>query len=157
MRDNAVTVGCPSQLTEAETSECVALIAEGGAVGLDAAKQWLPLSTFVAVKRSGADIIGVGVIKPARDYTEAVATRSRAELRPETHELGYIVVKKKHRGQRIARAIVQALLSAHDAPLFATTWRESMKHILRESGFVRRGIEWPSTRGGDMLSLWVRE
>ena len=157
MRDTAVTVGCPSQLTEAETSECVALIAEGGAVGLDAAKRWFPRSTVVAVKRSCTDIIGVGVIKPARDYTETVATRSCAELRPETHELGYVVVKKEHRGQGIARAIVQALLSAHEASLFATTWRKSMKHILGESGFVRRGIEWRSTRGSDMLSLWVRE
>ena len=135
----------------------MALIAEGGAVGLDAAKRWFHLSTVVAVKRSGTDIIGVGVIKPAREYTETVATRSRAELRPETHELGYVVVKKEHRRQGIAPAIVEALLSAHDAPLFATTWRKSMKRILRESGFVRQGIEWPSTRGGDMLSLWIRE
>ena len=156
MRGNAVTVGCPSQLTEAETSECVALIAEGDAVDPDAAERWFPLSTVVAVKRSGADIIGVGVIKPARDYTETMARRSRAELHPETHELGYIVVKKEHRRQGISRVIVQALLSAHDAPLFATTSDEWMKHTLERFRFVRRGIEWPSTRGGNMLSLWVR-
>ena len=36
----------------------------------------------------------IEVIKPDRDYTETVATRSRAKLRPETHELGYVVVKE---------------------------------------------------------------
>ena len=135
----------------------MALIAEGDAVDRASVERWFPHSTVVAVKRSGTEIIGVGVIKPARSYTERVAKRSRAELDSKTHELGYVAVKKEHRRQGISRAIVQALLSGHDAPLFATTWDGWMKRTLKQFGFERRGNEWPSARGGNNVSLWVRE
>ena len=112
---------------------------------------------MVAVKRSGAEIVGVGVIKPARPrYTETVAKRSGAELHPEMLELGYIVVKEEYRGHGISRAIVQVLHSAHEAPLFATTSDARMKRTLERFGFVRRGNEWTGDRGS-VLSLWVRE
>ena len=151
-------VGCPSQLTEAERNECVALIVKGGAVNPASVERWFPRSIMVAVKRSGAEIIGVGVIKPARRrYAQTVATRSGAELHPDMHELGYVVVKEEHQGQGISRAVVQALLSEHDAPLFATTSDVRMTRTLERFGFVRRGNEWTSARGGNVLSLWVRE
>ena len=115
-------VACPSQLTESDRNECVALIVKGGAVNPASVERWLPSSIMAAVKRSGTEIIGVGVIKPARRrYAQTVATRSGAELHPDMHELGYVVVKEEHQGQGISRAVVQALLAEHDAPLFATT------------------------------------
>ena len=55
----------------------MALIAEGDAVDRASVERWFPHSTVVAVKRSGTEIIGVGVIKPARSYTERVAKRSQ--------------------------------------------------------------------------------
>ena len=150
-------VGRPTQFTEAERNECVALIVKGGAVDPASVGKWFPRSIMVAVKRSGAEIIAVGVIKPPRPYTETVANRSRIELHPDMHELGYVVVKEEYRGQGISRAIVQALLSAHEAPLFATTSNAGIKHTLEGVGFVRRGNEWTSARGGNVLSLWVRQ
>ena len=133
------------------------LVVEGGAVDSDSVESWFPLSTVVAVKRSGAKIIGVGVIKPKRPgYTATVAKRSFAELNPEIHELGYVTVKKEHRQQGISRAIVEVLLSAHDAPLFATTSNPAMKCTLERFGFVQKGIKWSGNQGS-RLSLWVRE
>ena len=148
---------CPSQLTVAETKACVALIAKGGAVSRTFVEQWFPRSIVVAVKQSGAEIVGVGVIKPTRrHYTETVAQQSGAELRPEMHELGYVVVKEEHRGHGISRAIVRALCSAHEAPLFATTSNALMQHTLERFGFVKRGTEWTGG-SGKLLSLWVSE
>ena len=64
---------------------------------------------MIAVKRSGAEIVGVGVIKPTRrHYAKTVAERSGFELDPEMHEMGYITVRKDHPRRGIARDIVKA-------------------------------------------------
>ena len=147
----------PSQLTERDRRSCVALIAEGDAVAGAFVNEWFPRSIVVAVKRSGAEIVGVGAIKPTRrHYATTVAERSGFELNPEMHEMGYITVREDHQGCGIARDIVQALDSEHEPPLFATTSNESMKRILGEFGFVRRGKGWTGDRGG-VLSLWIRD
>ena len=157
MQDNAVMIRRPSQLTEPERRECVALIAEGDAVGRAFVKKWFPRSIAVALKLSGAEIVGIGVIKPVRrGYAKTVAKRSGSELDPEMHEMGYITVREDHRRRGIAFAIAQALDSEHKAPLFATTSDESMKRTLGQRGFVPRGNEWTGDRGS-VLSLWVRE
>ena len=136
----------------------MALIAEGDAVDRAFVETWFPRSIVVAVKRSGAKIVGVGAIKTARPtYTATVAERSGFELQPEMHELGYITVKQEHQGRGMSGAIVKALHSAHKAPLFATTSDARMKRTLERFRFVRRGNEWTSARGGNVLSLWVRE
>ena len=157
MRDNDDVVGCVSRLTEAERNECVALILEGGAVErASSVRKWFPRSIRVAVKRSGGEIIGVGVIKPIRRrYANNVAMRSDAELDPETHELGYVAVKQQYRGRGISSAIVRELASAHGAALFATTWNARMISPLEQSSFVRKGSEWVGSRR-NRLSLWVR-
>ena len=133
----------------------MALIAEGGAVNRAYVEEWFPLSVVVAVKWSGAEVVGVGVIKPARPHTATVARQSDFKLHPKMRELGYITVKDEHQGQGISRAIVKALHSAHEAPLYATTSDERMRRTLERCGFVRRGNEWPGN-DGSMLSLWVR-
>ena len=155
MRDNPVTIACPSRLTEPARKECVALIANGGAVDRAYVEQWFPLSVVVAVKWSGAEVVGVGVIKPARPHTATVARESGFELPPKMHELGYITVKDEHQGQGISRALVKALHTAHEAPLYATTSNERMRSTLRRFGFEPRGNEWRGNEGS-MLSLWVR-
>ena len=154
----AVAIVRPSELTTVETRECVKLIVDGGAVGRTFVEQWFPGSIQVAVTRLGAEIVGVGVIKPGdRPHTATVAGQSGAELPPGVDELGYVAVKEEHQGQRISRDIVQALLSEHDGPLFATTWNARMRRTLVKVGFVQRGKGWPATGGGNTLSLWVRE
>ena len=155
MRDNTVTLACPSRLTEPVRKACVALIANGGAVRPGYVEEWFPLSVVVAVKWSGAEVVGVGVIKPARPHTATVARESGFELHPKMHELGYVTVKPEHRGQGISRDIVEALHTAHEAPLYATTSNKWMRRTLGQCGFVRRGNEWPGNDDG-MLSLWVR-
>lgn len=155
MRDNGVTIACPSQLAEPVTKACVELIVSGGAVERRYVEEEFPLAVVVAVKWSDGEVVGVGVIKRARGYTATVAGRSRFALDPKTHELGYISVHDEHQGKRHSRDLVEALQASHEAPLFATTSSVPMRHTLARCGFVKRGIEWPS-RAGSMLSLWVR-
>ena len=155
MQDHASMIRRPAQMTERDRRTCVALIVEGDSVDRAHVKEWFPRSIMVAVKRSGGDIIGVGAIKPPRPYTKRVAERSGFDLDPEMHEMGYITVREDHQGRRISRAIVQALDSEHEAPLFATTSSEAMKRTLRRFRFERRGTEWTGDRGS-VLSLWVR-
>ena len=131
------------------------LITEGGAVNADYVERWFPLSVVVAVKWSGAEVVGVGVIKPPRPHTATVARQSGSELNPKMHEMGYISVKEGHQGQGISRDIVEALHSAHEAPLYATTSNKRMRSTLERCGFVRQGNDWPGDEGS-MLSLWVR-
>ena len=111
---------------------------------------------MVTVKESGAEIVGFGVIKPSRrHYVQTVVKQSGAELRPEMHEQGYVVVKEEYRGNGISGAIVRALRSAHEIRLFATTSNARMKNTLREWGFVQRGNEWTGS-SRNVLSLGVR-
>ena len=131
------------------------LIVSGSAVERRHVEEEFPLAVVVAVKWSDGEVVGVGVIKRARDYTAMVARRSRFALDPKMHELGYISVQDEHQGKGISRALVGALQVAHEAPLFATTSSEPMRRTLAQCGFVKRGIEWPS-RADSMLSLWVR-
>lgn len=156
MRD-AVKIFHPQQLTTDEQGECVTLIVDGGAVKRAFVEDSFPRSIAVAVKRSGADIVGVGAIKPVRrSYTKKVARKSGVELDPETHELGYVAVKPRHRGLGIAHVIVQKLVSDREATLYATTSNRSMRSLLERSGFVRQGNEWTGDNC-NKLSLWVRE
>ena len=157
MQDHAIMIRRPSQMTERDRRKCVDLIVEGEAVDRAYVEKWFPRSIVVAVKRSGGEIVGVGVIKPSRQrHAKTVAEGSGVDLDPEMHELGYITVREDHRRRGIARALVQVLDTEHEAPLFATTWKKSMKDLLGEFGFVQRGDEWTGDRDND-LSLWVRD
>ena len=118
-------------------------------------EKWFPLSVVVAVKWSGAEVVGVGVIKPPRPHTATVARQSGSELHPKMHELGYISVKEGHQGQGLSRDIVEALHSAHEAPLYATTSNERMRRTLERCRFERQGNDWRGN-DGSKLSLWVR-
>ena len=90
----------------------------------------------------GAEVAGVGVIKPARRHTVTVARPSGFELHPPTRELGYISAKDERQGRGISRAIVEALHFAHEVPLFATTSNERMLRTLVRCGLARQGNDW---------------
>ena len=135
----------------------MALVKEGDAVNRNSVDEWFPRSIVFAVERLGAEIIGVGVVKPEREYTKRVAERSGFELSPKMCELGYVAVKEEHRRRGIAGDIVRELLSSHGVPLFATTSNSAMERTLKRNGFVERGRKWTSDRDNTELSLWVIE
>ena len=156
MHDETITIEVPSQLTETETRVCIELIVAGNAVDRTHVEYWFTRSVSVAIKRWDNEIAGVGVIKPARcDYVETVAKRSGVVLPSDMNELGYITVSERFRGQKISHAIVQALISAYEVSLFATTSNPRMQRTLENFGFEQKGNTWHGNRG-DELSLWVK-
>jgi hypothetical protein len=151
-----VQVSGQGELPDRDLQECVSLIAAGDAVDPDTAAEHLPQCEFVAVKRDGDQIVGVGAIKGQRaNYARAIAQRSGFGFDPQTHELGYMVVCESHRKRGISKAITERLLGVFERQLFATTSNEHMERTLGEVGFVRRGHSWKSHKNED-LHLWIK-
>jgi hypothetical protein len=60
-------VQTPPPVTAVEMERCATIIIEGEAIEKpESLKTWLPRSLALAVVREGEEIVGVGVIKPAR-------------------------------------------------------------------------------------------
>ncbi|MBI5818679.1 MAG: GNAT family N-acetyltransferase [Verrucomicrobia bacterium] len=138
-----------------ELESCLEVIKEGGAVDPKAVTDELPQAIFVALKHAGGRVVGVGAIKRLRPlYAKGIAQKCGFEFDENLHELGYVSVRKTHRNQGIARALLLNLLDVcKTRPLFATTSNEAMKKLLSELGFQQHGKEW---RGNNsMLSLWI--
>ena len=150
-----ITIYCGRELG-GELQACIEVIKEGDAVDVDAAAAELPKALFVAVKRDVGAVVGVAAIKRQRPwYAKDKALKSGFTFDENLHELGYVSVRKTHRKQGLASALLNRLLSACKIrPLFATTSNETMKKRFSEAGFQKCGNEW---RGNDsMLSLWIK-
>lgn len=144
------------ELSDDDLRDCVSLIVDGDAVDPETAAEHLPHCPFVVVKRDNDQIVAVGAIKgQRRNYTRTVARRSGVELDPQTHELGYIVVRRSHRNRGISKAITEKCLSLFEGPLFATTANEYMQRTLSDAGFVRSGRTWKNQENDD-LGLWFK-
>lgn len=153
--DYEVTACAPGDLSSAELETCFAIIKEGGAVNTNTVKRDLPHSSLMAIARNRNEIVGVGVIKPARPrYAAKTARNSGVAFPLETLELGYVAVDDDHRGHGLSHRIVEVLLARHVGRLFATTDDEWMKKTLTKAGFVKKGNEWQGQRG--TLSFWDR-
>jgi RimJ/RimL family protein N-acetyltransferase len=154
--ENNVIIFQPSTLLEQDALACISVIKEGNAVNLKSAGQELPLAA-VAIYRDNGQIIAVGAIKrPRPSYASSISERSCFPFNSNSHELGYVAVKKTHQKQGLSYKITDALLSTHKSyPIFATTSHEGMKRTLKKAGFIQEGTEWKGKRG-DMLSLWIK-
>jgi hypothetical protein len=151
-----LTTCAPGDLTDADLKTCVSLVSHGGAVPRRFAEPGLRDARLLAVVRRGADIVAVGAIKRVRhDYAARRAKLSGFRFPTGTPELGYVARSPAHSGNGFAPRIVQALVSVHAGPLWATTDSAGMKDVLGKAGFLRKGSEWPGARG--QLSLWLKE
>lgn len=151
-----VTDCVPADLSEAELQRCLAIITSGEAVDPEFAAAELPLARTLAIARVLKMIVGVGAVKRERiPYASGVAVRSDFEFRPDTPELGYVAVDKRHRGQGLSHRLVEKLLTSHQGSLFATTDDAKMKASLLAGGFSQKGHKWMGHRG--MLSLWIKD
>lgn len=142
-------------LTAEELELCVTLLARGSAVDPDFAREELPHAPMRVVATLDGVIVGVGAIKRARPgYAARNATKAAYPIASDMLELGYVTVGKAHRGHHLSSRIVDALLSKPWGPLYATTDKDEMKHVLSQRKFERRGREWDGEVG--CLSLWIR-
>jgi RimJ/RimL family protein N-acetyltransferase len=127
-------------------------------VDWQSANRELPLSISVAAAFRGSEIAGVGAIKRERPkYAASVSTKSGVKFPPETLELGYVAVDPGHQGRQLSSRIAALLASQYKGRLFATTYNDRMKRTLARIGFIKKGNEWKSQNGKDMLSFWEKE
>jgi hypothetical protein len=153
----AVSLCAPGSMTKEEIADCIDVIKTGEAVDLVSAKRELPLASVLAVVRAGTAIVGVGAIKRRRGtYAAKIARVSGVSFPPETLELGYVAVLPDHRGHKLSGKIVDALLSPYKGRLFATTYNNRMKSVLKNAGFINKGKEWLG-RKKQMVSFWDLE
>jgi predicted GNAT family N-acyltransferase len=155
--NNDIMLYPPNKLSAEDERICISLIYSGGAIlSIETIKDNLPKSV-VAVMRDGQEIVGVGAIKPKRPYyasTIADKDQSGFPLDKNAEELGYVSVKKSHRGKRLSHKIMEALLSSFQGrSLFATTSNKTIKDFLIKNEFVKKGKEWKKEK----LSLWVKD
>ena len=156
--DHSVKPG--AELSQEEIETCVSVIRAGCAVDPESASQELPHAIAVAIVRAGEEIVGVGAVKSQRpDYATRIASDEKSGFLfdPEMHELGYVAVLESSRDQRLSSQIVERLLACYDGPLWATTSSARMRTSLKNRGFVRRGKDWPSSKKGKQLSLWIKQ
>src|SRR3989442_12685746 len=106
---NDITLHCGGDLG-VNLQTCVEIIAEGGAlVNVETTATELSKAPFVAIKRDGDQIVGVGAIKQQRPwYARDKSTKSGFDFDENPHELGYISVRHTHRNRGIAREIKAA-------------------------------------------------
>jgi hypothetical protein len=146
----------PADLTDAEIEACVALVSKGGAVTRRFAETGLRKARLLAVVRRDAVVVAVGAIKRVRhDYAANRAKASGFSFPAGIPELGYVARDPAHKGHMFGPRIVEALVSQHSGPLWATTDSAGIKAALGKAAFERKGKEWPGARG--RLSLWLKE
>jgi hypothetical protein len=146
----------PAELSSSERADCIRIVQQGSAVNPKSAAYELPRAVRIAVLRAGTELIGAGAIKRRRSkYALDIARQSQFPFDPDRHELGYIAIDKKYRGNHLSHKILATLLSNYDRPLFATTDSKRMRSSLRKAGFRREGKEWEGNRG--RLSLWLKD
>lgn len=117
----------------------------------------------VCFARIEGEIAGVGALKrPNPGHRTEVFDRAEATLLPDrfSYELGWFHVDEAFKGRRISSQMVGALLEQSDGESVYATSRIN-NHPMHAAltghgGFVRVGIDYPSSRGDVPLCLFVR-
>jgi GNAT superfamily N-acetyltransferase len=150
------TIKVTKRLSAAESTQCIHILRDGGAVDTVSAKRGLDLANKIAVAKSGREIIGIAVLKADRPaYVSRIAASSGSSIKKGAIELGYVAVRSDSRKQGIAKSLLNALMSVADVSLFATTSSNAMKKMLHDKGFRKTGRTWEGKTG--RLSLWQRD
>jgi predicted GNAT family N-acyltransferase len=141
-----------------QLDEFVSLVESGGAIQAGSVREKLPRAQEIAfVIRDGRMVAAAARKEPHENYARTVSEHSGYELPNGIPELGYVVVDKRFRGQKLASAVVQSILSQMGGEaIFATTSDDKIKRLLGKNRFRWVGHEWKSDRTGELLSLWLR-
>jgi predicted GNAT family N-acyltransferase len=133
----------PYNFTPAVKDEVIRLIVSGGQIKYNDAKLGIHRAELLAIYKVGEQIIATASFKnPRNTYLETVFGSAGI---PEQQldfpfELGYIVVREGFEGQNICQKLLGELfprISQH--PMFATTRKPAMAHILKNMGFEKCG------------------
>jgi hypothetical protein len=161
--DHKLSFARPGDLQTNDLLEIERVVLEGGEVSPANVRERLEQAALIARLRDGNAVLAVAVLKrPALSYVQRLIKKSSYPgLSGEFLELGYISVLRQHQdkklGKQITAEIVKQVSSeTSHVKLFATTRKDSVRHILSLNGFHQEGQQWPSKEHpGSNLDLWV--
>lgn len=157
-----IEVKSPSDCSDSELKQFVALVNEGGEVanGLDGRVR---RAVVLAMMYCSDDLVGTAAIKrPNNNYRKKVFQNANAGQQPSSYpvELGWIYIAPEHRGKGKTTALVEAALHQLDGGYaFATTRQnnEAMHHVLQKTGFSHVGNPYASKEHhGEKILLFLR-
>lgn len=162
MPEVSLVVGAPGDCSAVVIEQCLNLICLGGAIpaSRETVEPRIMRAKVLAYVLIDGHIVGVAALKvPVRSYRDRISRRSGFSIPDWKYplELGYLVVDKSARGQKLSTRLVDAVLgAAGDSGLFATTSSAAVHKILPQVGFVVQGNTYKSN-DGDELTLYVRD
>ena len=151
----------PDEASEEQKAAFMALVRDAGEVA-DGLKARLARAAKLALLSTRDELAGTAAIKhPSASYRRKVFKNAKVDGADNfLHELGWVVIAKRWRGQHLTGTIVDAALRAiPGAAVFATTRSNNaaMHHVLEKRGFVRAGISYPSEQRPEQhIVLYVR-
>ena len=115
----------------------------------------------LVILSANGQTVGTGALKRPNDaYKRRSFEKAGADLDPETFqaELGWVHVAENLRGKGLAKCIVARCVASAQGPnIFATTRKDSMRHVLRLAGFVQCGRSYRSQENDGDLTLHARQ
>lgn len=155
-------VSPPSALSKEDQARFCALVISEGEVA-DGLAELVEQAAWLALLYDDDQLIGTGGIKhPRPGYHAGVFTKSASDLKAADYplELGWLVVDKDRRGQKLGWPIIDGLLEkVPTTRLYATTrtGNAGMQHMLPKRGFAINGTPYKSKqRPTEKILLYVR-
>jgi predicted GNAT family N-acyltransferase len=135
----------PSEVTENEMKQIVELVMDGGQIQGNSAvlKSRLDSSEYISFIKDEDKIVSTATLKnPVDSYRKKVFKSANVESLEKVYkyELGYIVTVKDREGEKLCQSLLTTIYPIiSEYKMFATTRKESVKHILGKFGFKIAG------------------
>lgn len=148
-------IQAPALVKENYLTQIITLVVSGNQIPKQGLKERLLRSDLIAFGILGDIVVTTATIKnPAASYSTRVFHQSQSPYLSGDFkkELGYIATHPDHEGKGYCQHLLSILLRGIDSPMFATTRKASMIHILSKHGFTQTGKLYKED-----LSLMVRQ
>jgi len=151
----SITIETPFKLADNFKNQLIDLIVDGGQVSYNYAKVGVHRSHLIGLLVTNDQVLGTCCLKkPLEGYIQNVFKNALAEENSQECclELGYITTRKGYEGNKLCQKLLDAFIPVlPEQPVFATTRKSAMEHILKKYGFLQIGSVYK-----DDLKLLIR-
>lgn len=136
----------PRNFSNPVIAEVINLIVKGGQIKAPDAKVGVHRANMLATLEVEGQVVATACFKnPRLSYTKHVFRDAKVDNESGhfLHELGYIVTRPGFEGRGFCQRILHDLFRViKDQPMFATTRKPEMSHILKKIGFEQAGVAY---------------
>ncbi len=161
---HSIKLKSPSECTASELYDFCRLVESAGSVDQNGLEERIKAArALLFLYSDSGELIGTSALKlPDSHYVTDLFDRSRCSKPPRKFilELGWIVVEEKERRKGYSKIMVEEIIKkAHSENVYATTRADNyaMKITLERNGFASEGINYFSSSGNYLLSLFCRD